>query len=244
MTIGFSAARPTLRTEPAAMPGFARPGAGPKDVIACPECDLLQVPVPLPLGGKARCGRCGETLSMRPTDPLDLPLALTIAAIIAFIVANTTPLMGLAVAGRHASTTIVGGALEMWRQGQELTAAAVAFCAVVAPAAHLLFLLAVLVAIRRPPAPQWVGKLLRGAKLMRPWSMTEVMMLGILVALVKIAQLATVEPDIGTYATGVFIFLLSTILVTFDSGEAWMRVEWADGTIPPDPLDAEPSEVA
>ena len=68
---------------------------------------------------------------------------------------------------------------------------------------------------------------------MRPWSMTEVMMLGILVALVKIAQLATVEPDIGTYAMGIFILLLSTILVTFDPGEVWKRVEWADGTIPP-----------
>ena len=244
MTIGSFAARPTLRTEPATMPGFARPGGGSEDVIACPECDLLQVLLPLPLRGKAQCDRCGTTLAMRHTDPLDLPLALTLAAIITFVVANTAPLMGLAVAGRHASTTIVGGALEMWRQGQELTAAVVAFCAVVAPAAHLVFLLAVLVAIRRPPAPQWVGKLLRGANLMRPWSMTEVMMLGILVALVKIAQLATVEPDIGTYATGVFILLLSTILVTFDSGAVWMRVEWADGTIPPDFLDAEPSEVA
>ena len=91
-----------------------------------------------------------------------MPLALTIAAIIAFIVANTTPLMGLSVAGRQASTTILGGALEMWTQDQQLTAAVVAFCAVIAPAAHLLFLLAVLIAIRHPPAPQWIGKLLRG----------------------------------------------------------------------------------
>ena len=222
------------------MPGFG----SSNDVVACPECDLLQALPLLPLRGKARCVRCGETLAMRHTDPLDVPLALTVAAIIAFIVANTTPLMGLSVAGREASTTIVGGALEMWRQGQELSAAAVAFCAVIAPAAHLLFLLVVLIAVRRPPAPVWVGEMLRGAGLMRPWSMTEVMMLGILVALVKIAQLATVEPDIGTYSIGVFILLLSTILVTFDPREVWKRVEWADGTIPPNPSDTDRSEVA
>jgi paraquat-inducible protein A len=215
------------------MPGFTPPGGSSQDVIACPACDLLQVLPALPLHGKASCTRCGETLATRHADPLDLPLALTVAAIVTFAVANTTPLMGLSVAGREASTTILGGALEMWQQGRELTAAVVAFCAVIAPAAHLLFLLVVLLAIRRPPAPQWVGEMLRGARLMRPWSMTEVMMLGILVALVKIAQLATVEPGIGTYAVGVFILLLSTILVTFDPREVWTRVEWADGTISP-----------
>ena len=209
------------------------------DAIACPECDLLQRIPPLPARGKARCTRCGETLATRHSDPLDLPLALTIAAAIAFVVANTTPLMGLSVAGREASTTILGGALEMWRQGQELTAAAVAFCAVVAPAAHLLFLLIVLLAVRRPPAPQWVGDMLRGARLMRPWSMTEVMMLGILVALFKIAQLATVIPGIGMYAAGAFVFLLAAVLVTLDSREVWARIEWADGTLPPTSTSAE-----
>lgn len=206
------------------------------EAIACRDCDLLQYIPPLPAGGKARCARCGETLAHRRADPLDLPLALTIAATVAFIIANTTPLMGLSAVGRQASTTIFGGALEMWRQGSEITAAAVAFCAVIAPAGHLLFLLTVLLAVRRPPAPRWVGEMLRSAHLMEPWSMTEVMMLGILVALFKIAQLATVLPGIGMYAAGAFIFLLAAVLVTFDAHEVWARVEWADGTHPPTPV--------
>ena len=108
----------------------------------------------------------------------------------------------------------------------------VAFCAVIAPGTHILFLLVVLLAVRRPPAPRWVGEMLRSAHLMQPWSMTEVMMLGILVALFKIAQLATVLPGIGMYAAGAFIFLLSAVLVTFEPHEVWKRVEWADGTLP------------
>ena len=203
------------------------------ETIACPDCDLLQRIAPLPPGGKARCARCGKTLVTRRYDPLDRALALTIAAAIALIVANTMPLMGLSAAGREASTTIIGGAHEMWLQGSEITAVIVAFCAVIAPAGHILFLLTVLVAVRRPPAPRWVGELLRSAHFMQPWSMTEVMMLGILVALFKIAQLATVIPGIGMYAAGLFVLLVAAVLASFDPHEVWERVEWADGALPP-----------
>src|SRR5262245_33766888 len=198
------------------------------ETIACPECDLLQRLPVLPPGSKARCPRCGLVVATRTTDPLDRPLALTLTALLVLIVANTAPLMGLSAVGRSASTTIVGGAYHMWVEGQEVTAVIVAFCAVIAPAAYLLFLLTVLLAVRRPPAPQWVGEMLRWADSMRPWSMNEVMLLGILVALIKIAELATVEAGIGLYAVGALVFLFPAIMVTFDPEEVWRRVEWAD----------------
>ena len=214
------------------------------EAIACRDCDLLQHIPPLPPGGKARCVRCGETLATGRADPLDRPLALTVAAASALLLANTTPLMSLSAVGREASTTIIGGAYEMWLQGSEITAVVVAFCAVIAPAAHILFLLAVLLAVRHPPAPRWVGELLRSAHFFEPWSMTEVMMLGILVALFKIAQLAEVIPGIGMYAAGAFVFLLAAVMVTFDPREVWKRVEWADGTLPPIPADTTAAERA
>jgi paraquat-inducible protein A len=204
------------------------------ETIACPDCDLLQRIPPLPPGGKARCPRCGETLVNQRADPLDRPLALTVAAALALLLANTAPLMGLSAVGRESSTTIIGGAHEMWLQGSEITAVIVAFCAVIAPAAHVLFMLVVLLAVRRPPAPRWVGEMLRSAHFMQPWSMTEVMMLGILVALVKIAQLATVIPGIGMYAAGTFVLLIAATMVAFDPREIWKRVEWADGRPPPE----------
>ena len=200
------------------------------ETVACPACDLLQRIPPIPPGGRARCPRCDETLGTRSADPLDRPLALTVAAAIVFIIANTQPLMGLSAVGRQASTTILGGAYEMWVQGQALTAMVVAFCVVIAPASYIAFMLTVLLAARRPPAPAWVGELLRWADFMKPWSMSEVMMLGILVALVKIAELASVTPDIGMYAVGLLVLLLPAIMVNFDADEVWRRVEWADGT--------------
>lgn len=201
-------------------------------VVGCPGCDLLQRIPPLPPGATARCPRCGDVLAARPRGSAERPLALAAAAAIVFIIANATPLMELSASGRYASTTIVGGAHELWQQGYPFTAAAVAFCSVIAPAIYIAFVLAVLLASRRAPAPHWVGDLARWAGAMRPWAMPEVMMLGILVALTKIADLATVIPGTGTYAMGVLVMLLTAIAATFDPAEVWARIAWADGTRP------------
>jgi paraquat-inducible protein A len=194
--------------------------------VACPDCDLLQRLPELPPGGKARCVRCRSTLETRPTDPFNRPLALTVAAAIVFIIANTSPLMGLSAVGRYSDTTIAGGMRQMWAQGERVTAVIVAFCAMVAPGGYILFMLTVLLAARRPPAPAWIGEVLRGASSLQPWSMSEVMILGILVALIKIAELATVEPGVGMYAMGALVLLLAAIAMTFEVSEVWKRIEW------------------
>ncbi len=214
------------------------------ETVACAHCDLLQHLPDLPPGGKARCPRCGHTLATQPIDPVDRPLALTLAAALVFIVANTAPLMGLSAVGRHASTTIINGAYEMWLQDEKLTAAMVAFCAIIAPGGYILFMLTVLLAVRRPPAPHWVGEMLRWADSMQPWSMNEVMILGILVALIKIAELATVDAGIGMYALGGLVVLFTAIGITFDPREVWKRIEWADGRLPSPPGAREAAEEA
>lgn len=211
--------------------------------VACSDCDLLQSLPDLAPGDTACCPRCGSTLATEPADPVGRPLALTLAAAIVFLIANTTPLMTLSAVGRHASTTIAGGIYEMWLRGEPAAAAIVAFCAVIAPGCHILFLLTVLLAATRPPAPAWVGEMLRWARFMQPWSMNEVMILGILVALVKIAQLATVDPGIGIYALGLLVVLFAAINMTFDAGAVWQRIEWVSQDVStPAGASGEPSE--
>jgi paraquat-inducible protein A len=200
------------------------------ETLACPGCDLLQTVPLLPPGAKARCPRCGEIISSRPHDPLNHPLALTIAAAIIFIVANTAPLMTLSNMGREVNTTILGGVHQMWLHGEEVTAVVVAFCAVIAPAAYIVFVFIVLLAVRRPPAPAPAGDLLHWADFMWLWAMDEVMLLGILVALVKLAELATIRAGVGIYAVGVLVVLLCEIIITFDRREVWNRIEWTDET--------------
>jgi len=202
------------------------------NIVSCPGCDMLQRMPPLPPGGRVRCSRCGEKLAAHKPDSLDRTLALTIAAAIVFIVANVTPLMGLSAVGRQATTTVVGGVQEMWAQDEKITALLVAFCVVLAPAIQIGFTLAVLLAVRRSPAPSWAGMLLRWSEFFQPWSMLEVMMLGILVALVKIASLANVIPGVGMFAEGALVGLLAAMTANFDSDEVWARVRWANGEEP------------
>jgi paraquat-inducible protein A len=140
--------------------------------------------------------------------------------------------MGLQAVGREASTTILGGALEMWLQGQEITALLIAFCAVFAPAIPIGFMLTVLLAARRSPVPWWAGLLLRWSEWHEGWGMIEVMMLGIMVALIKIAELARVIPGIGMFAAGGLVILIAAMTVSFDPHEVWERLEWANGETP------------
>ena len=205
----------------------------PGNLIACPDCDQLQRIPSLPPGGKARCPRCGKVVAAHKPDSLDRTLALTVGAAIAFIVANVMPVMGLSAVGHTTSTTIIGGAYTMWVQGERMTGLLVGFCVVVAPAVQIGFMLAVLIAVRRLPAPSWAGTLLRWAEKHEPWAMVEVMMLGILVSLVKIAELAAVIPGVGMFSVGALILLLSAMAVTFNPDEAWGRIRWANREGPP-----------
>ncbi len=194
--------------------------------VACRGCDLLQRLPALAPGAAAHCCRCDGLLARRPR-PLRahaLPLALACAIVIAL--ANALPLMSLSAAGRTASTTLAGGVVQMWQQGSEVTAIVVAICAIVAPVTYVLAMLGVLVAARHDPVPRWAGNLLEWAGRVRPWVMVEVLLLGILVALVKIAQLATVTPGGGMVALGVLVFLLPWFVSTVDAGALWERVAW------------------
>lgn len=202
----------------------AAPGASSQPLMACQECDLLQRIPPLPIRGEAHCARCGHSLAARPSDPLQIPLALTITAAIVFVVAITTSLLGLSAVGRHASTTIIGGAWQLWQEGETITAVIVMFCAVIAPGFFIVLMLTVLLLAKRAPVPHWGGEVLRWCLHMQPWSMYDVMSLGILVALIKVAQLASVDAGIALYAMGVLAVLLPAIMVSFDAREIWKLV--------------------
>ncbi|MCC7327033.1 MAG: paraquat-inducible protein A [Burkholderiales bacterium] len=178
-------------------------------------------------GERACCGRCGALLVQQPADPFTRPLALTVAAATALVIANCTPLLLLSAAGRESSTTLAGGAYRMWEQGSEVTALVVGFCAVAAPIGYVGLLLAVLLMVRRGSAPHWVATPLRVADRLRPWSMNDVLLLGLLVALTKIAQLATVIAGPALYAVAALVLLLPAIVSCFDARAVWRRIDWA-----------------
>jgi len=197
-------------------------------LIACPHCDLLQHLPNLASAASARCPRCNEELWRRREDSLNRTFALAVTAAILYLVANTVPMLGLTIVGRAASTTVIGGAVNLWQNGQGTVAILVLFTAVIAPAVQIVLTLAIVLGARREPAPRWTGALLRHHGTTLTWSMIEVMMLGVLVALVKIADYATVIPGTALFALGGLIGVLAAMQASFEPRGVWERIEWVE----------------
>jgi paraquat-inducible protein A len=206
---------------------YNRPVAN-HSLVACRHCDLLQRLPNLPAGASARCARCEKELWRHREDSLNRTLALTVAAAILYAVANAVPMLGITAVGRGASTTVLGGAMHLWENGPWIVGVLVLFTAVIAPALQIGFMLAIVLGARRERPPKWVGILLRHHPTTRTWSMVEVMLLGVLVALIKIADYATVVPGIALFALGALVFLLAGIQSSFEPRYVWERIEWAD----------------
>jgi paraquat-inducible protein A len=123
---------------------------------------------------------------------------------------------------------VLGGAEQLWRDGRQMVSGLVLFTAVVAPALQIGFMLLIVLGARRERAPRWVGTLLQHHPTTATWSMIEVMMLGVLVALIKIADYAKVIPGLALVALGALVFVLAAMQAGFDRREVWNRVRWAE----------------
>src|SRR5208282_2477550 len=125
-------------------------------------------------------------------------------------------------------TTVLGGVRDLWEGGQQIVAALVLLTAVIAPALQIGFTLAIAIAAHREHPRRWVGHLLRHLPATRVWSMIEVMLLGVLVALTKIADYATVIPGVALFVLGALVFVLAGMQASFDPREVWGRIVWAE----------------
>ena len=198
-------------------------------LVACLHCDLLQRLPQLAPGSSVRCPRCDTRILRRREDSLDKTLPLALAAAMLYLVANLVPMLSLTILGQEAASTVVGGAVHLWNQNQKLVALLVLFTAVVAPALQIGFMLAILLGTPRRSLSIWVSKLMRHYPTARKWSMVEVMLLGVLVALIKIQGYATVIPGLALFMLGGLVFVLAAMEANFDPQEIWNRVEWTAG---------------
>jgi paraquat-inducible protein A len=194
-------------------------------LIACHDCDLLQRATPLPEGGTARCPRCGAVLYRRRSDGLNRTLAYALGAATLFVVANSFPIVGLEAAGNHTSTTLFGTVRTLYDQDMTSVAGLVFVTTILMPALQIGALLYMLLPLKLGRVPHGLPAVFRVMHAVRPWGMVEVFMLGTLVALTKLAALASVVPGIALWSFGVLMLLIAAAAASFDSHELWTRVE-------------------
>ena len=194
-------------------------------LIACHECDLLQREVALPPGGKAVCPRCRATLYTESRDSINRALALMLAAALMFLIGNSFPVVTMEIQGHRTEALVWQGAWRLHQEGETLVGILVFLTALVFPLLQIGGMLAILVPLRFGLTPRYLVPAYRTIEQVKPWSMVEVFMLGVLVSLVKLAHMAKVVPGIGMWAFFALIITLAWASSTLNPHEVWSRLE-------------------
>jgi len=134
--------------------------------------------------------------------------------------------VALQLNGSVRATTLVGAAIGLYNQGYAPVAALVLVTTLLVPLFQISGLLYVLVPLRKGRRAPGQNELFRALTHMRPWAMSEVFMLGALVALVKLSALAEVIPGVSLFSYGALMLALSALTSITPTEQFW---RWVDG---------------
>ncbi len=191
--------------------------------VACHECDMIQRVKSLPTKAMANCIRCGAVLYRNKPNSIERTLALTLAGLILFVLANSFPFLALKMESQFHQTTLITGIKELYLQDRQGLAILVLFTTILAPLAQLLGMLYILLPLRYHRTPPKLAGVFRFIRSLQPWSMMEVFMLGILVSVVKLAKMAQILPGISIFSFFALIVVLASVTVSLDPHEVWER---------------------
>jgi paraquat-inducible protein A len=192
-----------------------QPGPG---AIGCETCGLVARPV-----AHGHCRRCFATLHARKPDSIARTWALLFAAAVLYIPANLYPVLTVIQLGSGEPSTILGGARELLNGGMWPLAALVFFASVAVPMMKLLGLGLLLISVQRG----WITHLRDRTVLYRivrwigRWSMIDIFMDSILVALVQFGGLVTIDPGIGAMFFAAVVILTMLAAESFDPRLMW-----------------------
>ncbi len=187
-----------------------------RELILCHDCDLLNRVAELPSGASALCPRCGGLLDRHIPNSIDRTLALVLAGLVLFLVANAFPFLAMKMQGQVTDTTLASGVRALYAHDERFVGSLVLFTTIVAPLLQLLLLLSVLAPLRfgrRVPGMIPMFRLLRRVE---SWSMMEVFLIGILVSLVKLADMAQIVPGIAIWSFALLIPVLVAAKASLD----------------------------
>jgi len=193
--------------------------------MACPECDLLYRLGALSRDETAICRRCGAFLRRGTPPSLDMPLSIAFVALALFGAANAFPLLVLQLHGSIQLATIPGCVHALVSLGWPWLAAILITTVVLGPPVYLAGLVLVLVRARRRRATPWTMRIFRIIQEFHPWGMAGVFLLGILVAYVKLGDMAEVAPGASVYALAAFTVAMAALDTSLDPAAVWDALE-------------------
>lgn len=197
-------------------------------LIACHECDLLMRKPSLQDGERAECPRCGYELFTHRHHVVKRSLALVIAALLLYMPANFLPIMQLNLLGQSTQDTVWSGVLGLYDSGMQSIALVVFLCSMAVPLLKLLCQLCVLLSIRLDYGRGYGLLLYRIYHHMREWGMLEVYLMGILVAMVKLMDLADLSLGLGLFCFIALLLVQVWLEVTMSPQQIWEALSGED----------------
>lgn len=209
------------------LPGYASDG-----LIACHACDCLHRIVHVPARGRAFCRRCGALLYRNMPQSRDHSAALYLAAMILLLLANTFPFVALHFGDRAELSLLISGGIALQQAGMGATGMLVALTSVVFPFITIGGMLYLLLPLRFGVRPPQITLVWRVVRVLTPWSLIGVFMLGLLVSIVKLQDMAAIVPGVAFYAFIGLLIVSAAATASFDAAAVWPRIgPVAGGTV-------------
>lgn len=196
-------------------------------VVACPDCDALHRVRPVPDRGIARCRRCGAILYSRRRGGIEVALALSVAALVMFVIANSFPFMTMELSGQRVQSSLLTGVAQLWEQGHFALAALVLFTTFVAPGLQVGLMLYVTGPVFTGRLPWGARRAFRAVRLLRPWGMAEVFLLAVIISVVKLGDIGEVIPGLALWGLAALVLLLAASAAALEPRQLWARLETA-----------------
>ena len=195
--------------------------ATPRRLLSCGTCGQLQHVPELERGQKARCTRCKVVVAKRSGDTRRRTFAFALAGIILYIPANYYPIMTFEFMGLKQHNTVFTGAMELFKDGMWEVAVLVFLASILIPFLKLVGLL--YLSMCRPGRGSLRSRttVYRVIDVIGRWSMLDVFLMSILVALVKLGALATVVPGIGLPFFAAVVVITMIGAMCFDPQSIW-----------------------
>jgi len=187
-------------------------------LVGCHACGQLS-----PLNGCDSCPRCGAELHSRKPESIHRTWALLITAVVLYIPANVLPVMRVVSLGRDQSDTIMGGIITFMESGSWPLALLIFFASIVVPILKITILGSLLISLHRHShwRPETRTRLYRLTVAIGRWSMLDIFVVTLMVAIVSMGTLATIEP--GPAAMAFALVVIATMLAShsFDPRLIW-----------------------
>ena len=193
--------------------------------VSCSSCDLLHR-FDVSRGDPVQCERCGARVDRRKPNSIARTWAFLIAATILYIPANVYPIMTVSQFGDGEPDTIITGVMHLIEEDLWPLAVLVFFASIVIPVVKILSTGYLLWSVRARSTNRLREKaaLYRCIEFIGRWSMVDIFMVSILVAIVRLGNVATVEPGPGAIAFASVVVLTMFAATAFDPRLLWDNV--------------------